>query len=344
MSSTLSRSFDEATATIEPWKRPLLLTHAKPDGDALGAMVAMFSSLQQRGVNPVAIVFDDIPDRYRFLIDATPVQRLGKDVALNDLSTLDLDGVIVLDTCSYGQLEPVAHWLRESPLPKFVVDHHMTRDELADGYLLDNTASAACLILWEWFQHEGVTINPTMAKALYVGIATDTGWFRHSNTDARTLSAATELVRSGVRPFAMYDALFQHESSARFRLRAAVTSKLELLADDAIAVMTLPAALLSETGATLSDTEDLVNEPLRISATVASVFLAEHEGDVIRAGFRSRAPLTDGAPDVDVAAVAKHFGGGGHRRASGARISATLEDARRQVVEHLTSIIEHRKA
>ena len=325
---------------IEPWRRPLLLTHAKPDGDALGALLSMRATLRQRGRNPVALVFDDVPDRYRFLTDAAPIQHLGADISLDGLSEMDLDGVIVLDTCSYGQLEPVADWLRHSALPKFVVDHHATRDELADGYLIDEAASAACLILWEWFQHEGWPLDGPTSEALYVGIATDTGWFRHSNTGARTLSAAAALVHDGVRPFAMYDELFQHESVARFRLRAAVTNRLELVAGGVLAVMTLPSGVLVETGATLADTEDLVNEPLRIGSTVASVFLVEHDGGVVRVGLRSRAPLTEHDVDVDVAAAAKHFGGGGHRRAAGARIRASIAEARDQVVAHLTHIIE----
>ncbi len=340
MSDTPSLSFADATTTIERWRRPLLLTHAKPDGDALGAMIAMYAALQQRGVRSVALVYDEIPDRYRFFTDAGPVQRLGVDVSLDDLSAMGLDSVIVLDTCSYGQLEPVANWLREHALPKFVVDHHITRDDLADGYLIDETASAASLILLEWFHQDGWTIDDAVAEALYVGIATDTGWFRHSNTDARTLSAAAELVQRGVRPHAMYDQLFQHESVGRFRLRAAVASRMELLAGGTLAVMTLPAAVLAETGASLSDTEDLVNEPLRIDATVVSVFLVEQDGGVVRIGFRSRAPLNEDSLDVDVAAVANHFGGGGHRRAAGARINATLQDAREQLVDHITTLLK----
>ncbi len=330
-------SFPAANEHISKWRRPLLLSHAKPDGDAIGALVATRNALRDRGLDPAALVFDPIPDRYRFLVDEVPIARLGEDITLSELDSIKLDGVIVLDTCSYSQLLPIAQWLRTSRLPTLAIDHHVTRDGLADTYLIDESASATCLILYEWLKSNKWAIDRSTAEALFVGIATDTGWFRHSNTDARSLTVAAELVDLGVQPFAMFDALFQHESAARFRLRAAVVNRLELLASGRLAVLTLPTSLFSETGATLADTEDLVNEPLRIASTIVSVMLVEQSAGLVRVGFRSRAPIDGSSLDIDVAAVAVQFGGGGHRRAAGARINATLENAKRQVIEALTA-------
>jgi len=331
--------FREANRQIETWRRPLLVSHAKPDGDAIGAIVAMRDALRQRNVDPAALVFDAIPSRYRFLVNETPIARLGEDITPNELDTINLDGVIVLDTCTYNQLLPIAEWLRASPLPKLAIDHHVTREDLADAYVIDESASATCLILYEWMKFNKWKIDTRTAEALFVGIATDTGWFRHSNTDARSLNVAAELVNMGVKPFAMFDELFQHESAGRFRLRAAVQHRLELLAGGKLAVLTLPQSLFAETGAVLSDTEDLVNDPLRIDTTIVSVMLVEQDNGLVRCGFRSRAPMHAASPDIDVAAVAAQFGGGGHRRAAGARINATLEQARNKVVTALTAAL-----
>jgi len=340
MSDPRDLAFGATSERIGKWRRPLLLSHTKPDGDAIGALVAMRDALRHRGLDPATLVFDPIPDRYQFLVDQVPIARLGENITLSELDSLCLDGVIVLDTCSYNQLEPVAEWLRATALPKVVFDHHVTRDDVADTYLIDESASATCLILYEWLIANEWTIDPGTAEALFVGIATDTGWFRHSNTDARSLTVAAELVGLGVQPFAMFDALFQHESAARFRLRADVQNRLELRAAGRLALLTLPASIFSETGATLADTEDLVNDPLRIDSTIVSVMLVEQGGGVVRCGFRSRAPIDASSLDIDVAAVAAQFGGGGHRRAAGARMNATLNDAKEQVVEALAAKLE----
>jgi phosphoesterase RecJ-like protein len=332
-------AFDEAAVQVRQWRRPLLISHTKPDGDAIGSLVATRRVLRGHGLQPVTVVFDPVPDRYRFLVDDDPLTRVSEDDVAADLDSLELDGVIVLDTCTYNQLEPVGEWLRASSLPKLAVDHHITRDALANLYLVDETAAATSLLLFEWFCSCGWTVDALTAQALFVGVATDTGWFHHSNTDARAMVAATRLVEHGVRPSAMFDHLFQQESAARFRLRAAIVSSLELHAGDRLAVQTVPASVFEDTGATLADTEDLVNEPLRIGSVVLSVMLVEHGGGVTRVGFRSRAPMNEESLDIDVASVARSFGGGGHRRAAGARIQAPLDHARQQVVAALTATL-----
>ena len=173
-------------------------------------------------------------------------------------------------------------------------------------------------------------------------MAMDTGWFRHSNTDHRVLAAAADLVACGVRPHELYESLFLRESAARVRLQSAAIATMELLAADRVAVMTLTRRAIADAGATVADTEDIVNEPLRIASVVVSVLLVEHDDGVVRASFRSKPPLEAPAgstqtaqPDIDVAALAQFFGGGGHRRASGARIPGPLPDVRRRIVESL---------
>jgi len=326
--------FGEATERIRTWKRPVLLSHTKPDGDALGSLLAASMLLRGAGADPRLVVFDGVPDRYQFLHRYGPLPILGKDILLADLD--GADGIVLLDTCSASQLEPVVEWLNAATVPKIVVDHHITRDVEVDVALIDETASATCLILYDWALSAGWTIDRPTADVLFVGISTDTGWFRHSNTDARTLHVTGELVNAGSRPHELFGHLEQQESVGRFRLRAAAMQRLELLAGDRLAVMTIPASLFAECGAALADTEDLVNEPLRIGSVAVSVMLIEQSGGIIRAGFRSRAPVDTGTPDIDVAAIASTFGGGGHRRAAGARLSGDLDSARTAIVEQLT--------
>lgn len=323
--------FTRAAERVAAFRCPLIVTHAKPDGDAIGATIAMQRWLSERGQRPTALLLDPVPDRYQFMT------ALGSITILDDKAftetTAAADGVVVLDTCALGQLAQIADWLRDKPAPTVVFDHHITRDSISDLQVIDETASATCLILLDWATDQGYAIDDSTATALFVGIATDTGWFRHSNTDARTHEAAARLVALGARPHELYEQLYQQDSVGRFRLRAAANQRIELFARERLAVVTLPAALFEECGAALFDTEDLVNEPLQIGTVAVSIMLVEQGGGVVRAGFRSKPPLRSDRPDIDVAELAAHFGGGGHRRAAGARLSGSLDEVRRAVVQ-----------
>ena len=324
--------FVRVANVVASWHRPVLLTHARPDGDAVGCLVALRSILRANGARPQALLFEPPPARYAWLLKGEPLAVLQR----RDHQALDeADGVIVLDTCTYGQLQPVESWLRQTRLPKVVIDHHVTRDVQAEHYLIDESASAACLILKDWARAASWKLDEQARTALYVGMATDTGWFRFANTDARTLEAAAGLVREGVCPATVFERVYQQESSARFRLLAAALGTVELHDADRLAVMTVTRDLLARTGADAADTEDLINYPLQIADVQASVMLAEHEDNVVRISLRSKPP-SGGRRDLDVAAVAATFGGGGHRRAAGARVNGALADVKRLVIERMT--------
>ncbi len=333
--------FTHAAKTVSAWRRPLLISHAKPDGDALGSLVAMRSLLASQGIEATALLFEALPSRYTVFNRFAPMPVLNVDMRDGDLS--DRDGVILLDTCTYSQLEPIADWLRTAEIPKLAVDHHVTRDDLVNHYLIDESAAATCLILYDWAQVLGWQPTPEAAEAMFIGMAMDTGWFIHSNTDTRVLAASADLVSRGVCASELHEHLFHRDSPARVRLLGSALNTLELLTNDRLAVMTLSSNAIQEAGATPADTEDIVNEPLRIGSVVVSVMLVESEGNLVRVSFRSKPPVGAGSdtqvPDIDVAGVAHSFGGGGHKRAAGARMSGTLADVRKQIVSRLESAL-----
>jgi phosphoesterase RecJ-like protein len=161
--------------------------------------------------------------------------------------------------------------------------------------------------------------------ALFIGIATDTGWFRFSNTDARTLERCAELLRGGIAPSDLYDRIFNSERPGKIKLLSAALGSLELLEGERIAVMQLTLADLARSGADPGDTEGAINEPMRIASVEASVLLVEQREGGVRVSLRSRARL-------DVASIAASLGGGGHARAAGARMSGTLADVHQRVL------------
>ena len=344
--------FGEVAAIVESWKRPLLLSHARPDGDALGSLIAMRSLLRSRGIDATAMLFEPLPDRYDLFRRYDTMPALGRQMRLADLSAFD--GVIVLDTCTYNQLDPIADWLKAFAGGKLAVDHHVTRDDLAEHYLIDETAAATCQIIYDWTRAVGWPIESEASEGLFVGMAMDTGWFRHSNTDDRVLSAAADLTARGVAVHELHQQLYQCETPARVRLLGTALGALELLCGDRLAVMALSADAIRRAGATPADTEEIVNEPLRISSVAVSVLLVEADDHLVRISFRSKPPVgrpaisasaqepqehAGGLADVDVAAIAQSFGGGGHRRAAGARVAGTLQEVHAKVVSKLEQVL-----
>lgn len=319
---------------LESWPRTMVLSHRQPDGDALGAMGAMKRIITAGGREATAFIESNDLGRYQFLQAACGFAVWPEE----DPTTRDskFDGILILDTCSWSQLEPFADFLRASSLPKIVVDHHTTRDVLSndgddDMYWIESSSASACEMIYQWATAMNWPIDEQTAEVLMTGMATDTGWFRFSNTDGDTLRAAADLIERGVLPHRVYGELYETSSPARLRLKAAMLSTLEFHANETLAVLSLTKAMFDQTGATPSEAEDLVNEPMETGSVVVAVLLTDMAEGPVRVSLRSKAPEVCGC-DIDVAAIAQPFGGGGHRRAAGARINGTLDEVRSKVV------------
>jgi phosphoesterase RecJ-like protein len=310
--------FHSVTTWLAQCQRPLVISHQRPDGDSLGAMAAMALALQRRGVHPLSALYEPFPPRYAFI---APLITWCQWEDVRDVAPGDCDAVILLDTCALSQLEPVAAFLTQAP-PTLVIDHHATHDPIAmragDLRVFDDTASATCLMVAEWARIVGLEYDEPLATALFTGIATDCGWFRFSNTDARTMRLAADLVEAGADASRTYGAIYQQDPPARLRLIAHMLDHLELKADGKLAVMYLRRADFEATGADSTMTSELVNEATRLASTEATLLFTEESDGTIRVNFRSKRSL-------DVSALARRFGGGGHARAAGARLRGEWE-------------------
>lgn len=323
-----------AVERLSAFQNIMILSHDRPDGDALGSMGAMKLALRSAGRGAEAFVYGEVPTRYAWLHAHCQFCRWPEQIAPGFAA--GFDAILIVDTCSWSQLEPAAPFLRDSALPRTVIDHHATRDDIASPageafYLVDPAAASASTMVHRLCSVAGWAMDSAVAEAIFTGISTDTGWFRFSNTDGDTLRAAAAAVDAGVRPDRLYSRIYEARSPARPRLMGAVLSTLEYHAQGALAVMLLTQRMFKEAGATPADAEELVNEPLSVSSVVASVLLTESEDGLVRVNFRSKSPEVCGR-DIDVATVAGTFGGGGHRRAAGARVPGKIEEARDRVV------------
>jgi len=327
--------YQRALALIENAKDVLITTHIKPDGDACGCVAALSAILRRRGKTARPLLLSAMPQWYAFLFDE-PLPVLGEDTQVEDLTGrtyAQVDLVIIVDTNSYSQLPAFEEYLKQSDTPVLVIDHHVTSDNLGLVELADSTAAAAGLVLLDLLTYADWEIAEDVAEALFVAIATDTGWFQFNNADSRAYRACANLIDRGVNPMQVHDKLYQNFSAGRFRLMLAMLSRLKLQLDGRYASQYILQEDFEQTGSAYPDTENLINECHRIaSVKVSSLFVQLKDGRV-RCSLRSR-----GA--IDVSEIATKFGGGGHKMAAGTFLPGPIENARQLILNEVAQRLD----
>jgi phosphoesterase RecJ-like protein len=310
-------------------RRFLLTTHVRPDGDGLGAMIALAEALEALGKEVRMVNASTYPPRYAFL---DPERRVRYFEAPGD-EYRDAEAVVVLDTGTWNQLGGFGPFLRGLSADKVVIDHHMTQDDLGALRLVDTTAEATGRLAHQAIAALGVPLSAGMASNLFVALAMDTGWFRHGNASPATFALASDLVAAGARPVVLYDELYERNSLGRLRLTGLVLERLTVVPGGRVAYTELRRGDYEATGAIPQDSEDLVNYTRSVEGVEVGLLFMEQPRGGVKVSFRSR-----GA--VDVARLAEAFGGGGHRQASGAILpTASLPEARARVLEAVTAAI-----
>jgi phosphoesterase RecJ-like protein len=299
----------------------LLTTHVRPDGDGLGSVLALAEGLHQLGKRTQLVVASILPPRYDFLDPERQVRRFhlpGDEYRAAGV-------VLVLDTGTWNQLGEFGTFLQSWQGPRAVIDHHLTQDDLQALRFVDTSAEATGRLVFEALLALGQPLTPRMAHCLFVALAMDTGWFRHSNTTPATFSLAARLVEAGAQPTQAYRDLFEQSSLGRQLLLGRVLSRLRRVCEDRICYTWIRRDDYLETGSTPQDSEDMVNNTLSIPGVEVGLFFMEQPRGGIKVSLRSRGR-------VDVARVAEQFKGGGHRAASGATLDDPLEDAQNRVL------------
>jgi len=321
-------NFQKALALINKSTSVLITTHTKVDGDAAGACAALSEILSSLGKEVQLLFLSALPQWYTFLFEHK-VPVLGQNITPERLSAGGLgrfDLIIILDTNSYSQLPEFDAYLRQKNAPVLVIDHHTTADGLGDVELVDAHAAAASAVVHELFKFARWPVTPKIAQALFVGIATDTGWFHFNNTDAATLRCCAELIDAGANPSQIYHNIFQSFSIQRFRLMTAMQNAIELHFDGRCATQHLSQQDFKNTGAKYEDTENLIDECQRISSVEVAALFVELPDGRIRCSLRSRG-------GVDVCKIAQKFAGGGHKSAAGAYLTGPIEHAKQSILD-----------
>jgi bifunctional oligoribonuclease and PAP phosphatase NrnA len=297
-------------------------THINADGDGCGSETALARLLGQMGIRSKIVNPTPWPDMYKFL--------LGDDV--RDASDLgakglkDADVLVVLDISDVKRLGILAEAVRRLTIPKLVIDHHLPSDEPPSQMMVADTAACATgELIYDFATCMGLKVTPDIARALYIALLTDTGGFRFSNTTARCLSIAGQLIASGVEPEEMYGRLYASMPVGRLHLLRDALATLEVDPEYGISWISVAAGAAEQYGLRSEDLEGIAEHPRSIGGTRLAIFFRDLGHDKVKVSFRSTG-------DVDVNKFAKQFAGGGHARAAGALIEGNLEVVRRKVV------------
>ncbi len=300
----------------------LLMTHIRPDADGLGSQLALADALAALGKKARVVIPSNLPPRYAFLnTPETPIEKFTPPGG----AFRDVDAVIVMDTGTWNQLGDFGAFLRTLAVPKAVVDHHRTQDDLGATPFVDTAAEATGRLAYEIIRSLDAPVSPRAANMMFMALALDTGWFRHPNTTAATFDLAAELVRHGADPTPLYERLFESAPVARLKLAGLALDRLAVRAGGKVAYTEVFLRDYPATGSVPGDTEDLINYPRSVEGVeVALLFIEQADGGT-KVSFRSKA--------LDVSKLAERFGGGGHKLASGARAAGPLAEVRDAVLK-----------
>ncbi len=329
-------SLTDLADRIRQAQRVTVMTHAKPDGDAMGSCLAMSRALASSGVHCGIWLIGPMDESLALLAGPTPFHVI--DEKANETPTDDAEVIVVVDTGAWAQLEPLTDWLAENREKVIGIDHHPRGDGVAPARYIDSSAGSTTLILLELFDVMGIEITGGengIAEALFLGLATDTGWFKYDNADNRVFAAAARLMAAGVDKSRLYQLTDESYEPRRLDLEARALASLEYLDGGRIALMRLTQQDFSETGGSVLDLTGMVNMPMSVTSVRASILMCETDDGRAKLSLRSKPSVRPGDVFINVNELAQRFGGGGHVHAAGARINGSLEEARQKLIDAL---------
>ena len=291
----------------------VVCAHVNPDGDAVGAVLSLTLALRAAGVDATPTLADEhaAPATYSFL-DGFGLYRPASSLSAPDI-------FVALDTPTWarlGEAEPLAR----SAASVIVIDHHSDDACYGEMNLVDADAAATASIVWRLLPLLGVAPTSAIATASYVGLMTDTGRFSYGNTTPRALRDAADMIEAGADAHCLYAKVYESRTGPALALLGRVLSRVTLANDDRVVYSWITDNDLAETGALPEETENLV-DIVRQTGSVDAVVIFKEEAGVVKVSLRAKSPT------LDVGAIARLFGGGGHVAAAGATIALPLDDA-----------------
>ena len=321
----VSSTFAEIAAALRSAKKIVVLSHVRPDGDALGSQLALALSLQALGKDVTAWNEDGLLEKFNFMPESSLIARPPEQPGTFDLA-------VALDTAIQNRLGRAGDAVRAGTWIN--IDHHPTNPHYGNLNYVDPTAPATGQIIFELLFAEKFPLTPAIAENLFVAISTDTGSFQYSNTTARTFEIGAELVRCGVNVGRVSQLLYESYPRRRVELLRELLDTMRFAANGQVAYFSLSLRVANELGVKPEDNEGLIDHLRAIQGVIVAVFFEELPEGKVRISMRSKSEA------ADVSAICLRFGGGGHKLAAGARLRGTLAEAEERVMEAICEVID----
>lgn len=308
--------FEAVARDLRSCRTVFLTVHLRPDGDALGCQLALALMLRSLRIRTYLVNEDPVPENYRFLPFSRTITTRPRGLPRR------FDAAVVLECATLGRAGKFGLLARRA---RTIVnmDHHLNNSHYGTHNLVDPGAPATVLLAEELRRELGVALTKEMAVNFFVGLYTETGGFRYSNTTPAVLHLASRLMEAGVDPRYVGEQIYERVPLRRFQLLARALGTLAL--EDGVSWMSVTRKDLSDCGGTEEDVEDFVEYPRAVKNTRVAAFLRETAAGGVRVSLRTKS-------DIPVNRVAERFGGGGHAYAAGCTLPrTTIEAARRRL-------------
>ena len=318
------------TDAIRSHDRFCVTSHENPDGDALGSLLATHHGLRQLGKDSVIVLVGEapLPAEYRFL-DLGDLQRSWPD-------DLEKRVLLAVDCAQENRIE------REPPVDRAAlvldVDHHHDNTRFGDVNLVVPDASSSAEVVRDVFRELGVRLTPHIAEALYVGLVTDTGRFQYTNTTPKALRLAAELVEAGADVKRVFRGVYESVQFAKLKLLARVLERAQIFEGGRLVVSYLLRDDFDEAGAEEPYSEGLIDYLRAVEGAEMAALIRQPPRDE---GPAARVSLRANADELDVSAIARKSGGGGHRQAAGFASEGTIEEITAFIRREFADASEH---
>lgn len=319
-------TFAEIGRVLRAHDRFAVLSHVRPDGDALGSQLALALSLRQLGKNVTVWNEDGLLEKYDFLPGG---ELLTKPPA----EPQDFDVAIALDTATQDRLGTAGKAVRTAKT-WINIDHHPSNPGYGDLVHIDPVSPATGQILFELIWSEQLPMDRAIAENLFVAISTDTGSFQYPNTTARTFEIGAELLRGGTDVGRISQLLYENYPRRRTELLRELLGTMRFEAGGKVASFSLSLQVAADLGVKQEDNEGLIDHLRAIRGVIVAIFFEELSDGKVRVSMRSKTDL------VDVSAICQKFGGGGHKLAAGTRVRGTLAEAEQKILEAVCHVID----
>jgi len=327
--------FKEINDLIEQSSKIILTTHIVPDGDAIGSVIAFADYLKLKGKSPVIINHSETPFNLKFLDKKNSIRVFRDNENENRKLISEAEIIFLLDTNEYSRTKSMEEFIRNSSAKKVCIDHHLGLRPEEFTFTVTNTIyPATCQILYEFIKDDDEKfLTREVASALYVGIMTDTGSFRHTRTTSDVFMVCAELINCGADPVQLYDEVYATSTIENLKLSARFIESLEFHFGNKAVIGCVTQKDFNELGLDIQHVEGFTAIMMNILDIKIGVLFVELK-DNIKISFRSKG-------DLDMVKIAKEFGGGGHKNAAGANVKdISLSNLKDSVLKKLSKYLE----